>query len=144
MKFFNQDLCKKLFELGCISQTGYYWEWKKSEKVNNIFNEITEIPEGYKLIKVISASGERFIPAFSIYDFLSDEEYAEKNCKKIIALEVCVDCGKSRDKTCLPPTRKAHAEFCPGWQYLKLTLAHSKNQEAYIEQAVNMVINGKV
>lgn len=133
MKFFNQNLCKKLSELGCISETNFAW-------IFDDYNEWEAVPtEPYDMTSSLKYTDGPY-DAFSIYDFLSDEEYAEENCKKIIALEVCVDCGKSRDKTCLPPTRKAHVGLCSGWQYLKLTLAHSKNQEAYIEEAVESVI----
>lgn len=100
MKFFKKELCKQLDDLGCVSETqfAYYHNWPSP------IYDIAIYPKPHEQIIICNA--------FSIYDFLSDEDYAEENCRKL---------------------SKAVRLF-------KQCIIESKNQEAYIEEAVNRVI----
>lgn len=113
MKFFKKELCEKLQKIGCVPTKEFYYtsEWPKVICVHE--SRFLEIPTS--------------APAFSIYDFLSDEGYAEENCFKVIK--------KNSEET--PQLKMFNlarlAEF-------KSELVFAKNQEAYIEEAVNRVI----
>lgn len=99
MKYFNKELCKKLVKIGCTSNTGLftgYCKCKESHFEDDPCPTLTQ--------------------SFSIYDFLSDEEYSKKNCKILDYFYKC----------------------------FRRELLESKNQESYIEIWVNRVINGKV
>jgi hypothetical protein len=104
MKFFKKELCEKLDKLGC---TPYY------NFINGNFGPA---------------------PHFSIYDFLSDEEYAEENCKKLF--------GDFEDFEC--PFCGATDVMIDTFKYEKCDLSLSKNQEAYIEEAVDRILNNNI
>ena len=80
MKFLSKEICEKLVELGCKSENGkgYYKHF------------------GYE------------VPAFYPYDFLSSEDYAISNCKKL----------------------------SPKWRRFRLDLLWAKDQVAFLEEAV--------
>lgn len=67
MKFYSKETSEKLVGLGCTSQSGMYW----AQKHHSDEWMITPIPLG------------THTPAFCIADFLSSEEYAIENAKKL-------------------------------------------------------------
>lgn len=120
MKFFKKELCKQLDDLGCVSETqfAYYHNWPSP------IYDIAIYPKPHEQIIICNA--------FSIYDFLSDEEYAYQNCFKLwgmkdIEHEVACDHGFES------LTEQAFV-------FYRKQLSEAENQEAYIEEAVDRVI----
>jgi len=116
MKFFKKELCIKLQKLKCAASNVAWW---RNDYPNNpsIYKDIDYItfqwPYTYKP-KFIKYGGlVHMVDAFSIYDFLSDEDYAEENCKNV---------------------------FRQKWRRGRLDLLWAKNQESYIEEAVDKVL----
>ena len=78
MKFFSKELSDKLQEIGCVSESKFYYEDVSIEMSSSIrgpfyYSEEPEQPISYTEI----------IPTFTIADFLNNEPYALENCKKI-------------------------------------------------------------
>lgn len=113
MKFFKKELCKKLEKLGCVSKTDFIYPEPSDE-----------FPFGayYRKAFPYSSKYTGCVYAFSIYDFLSDEEYAYENCRKVL---------------------QAYWGETDMMDYERNVLATSKNQEAYIEESVDGIMKEK-
>lgn len=105
MKFFKKELCEKLQKIGCVSESGFYYNFYDGDECAN---------------PVYCTANPREISAFSIYDFLSDEEYVEENLKKIFK-------------------NTFNSAF---WSIKtpKQFLVMDDNQEAFLEETVNMML----
>lgn len=71
MKFFSMKTCKELVELGCISRSGTYY-----------VNEgvlATAVPGGW----IPSKDIKDCYHAFTLHDFVSPEDYARENARKL-------------------------------------------------------------
>lgn len=116
MKFFNKELCEKLLKLGCVSETRFYWSAFHTKKLVGGKDDLdfngNPIPN---------------IQAFSVYDFLSDEEYSFGNCNKVFVGDW--EGSEYERRSMLVTERK--------------TLVDLDNQEAYIEESVNRVMNNE-
>lgn len=71
---------------------------------------------------------------FTIADFLSDEEYAKENCKKVWGFR-CPD--EALGKEC--PTDDGNRPHHWVWQQARIALLETENQEAFILAALEKV-----
>lgn len=80
MRFLRKDLCEKLSELGCVSQSGFFW-WKGHKE------EVKSEKESVWTLEFLGLDFEpsiSFIPAFDLSDFVENLPYAVENCKKLL------------------------------------------------------------
>lgn len=98
MKFFSLESSKKLAELGCVSKSNHFW---------SVFKEPLCEGDGASARFWPEYPFKAKTPAFTTPDFLSSEEYAIENCRKLwgdgdeaideygtlINLECRYDCG---------------------------------------------------
>lgn len=112
MKFFKKELCKKLLKLGCVSESDMFHWFGPGIDGEHLLHRSKFYPDDYL------ENREGNLPAFSIYDFLSDEEYCKENCKKVFG-------------------EKEHpGAWSFDWENERHRWLDSENQEAFIEEAV--------
>jgi hypothetical protein len=69
MRFLPKDICEKLVEMGCKSNSGH---WFRSDA--SIYGQLNEGDINYT----------EATPVFTLCDFVATEEYAKENCRKLL------------------------------------------------------------
>ena len=74
MRFLPKTTCEKLVKMGCVSKSGFYYikvtdEWEERAYYDPSGKDRSEV--------------EYCLSVFTLEDFLSTDEYAKENCRKI-------------------------------------------------------------
>lgn len=82
MRFLRKDLCEKLAELGCVSQSGFFWRRCKPLQYNP--NGAYDLELVFINLGASTPSDGYHTPAFDLSDFVENLPYAVENCKKLL------------------------------------------------------------
>lgn len=72
MRFLPKNICEKLVKIGLKSESGFYWGGFYGEGPYGPFKGEPKF-----------SSNEKSTPAFTLEDFVSTDEYAKENCRRL-------------------------------------------------------------
>lgn len=93
MKFLERKICEKLMNMGCKSESGFYW--LDSPDYPSLKSELERL--------YVDEYIETATIAFCLEDFVGTTDQARENCKKLFGLEHRIsheDQGRQFDRYC--------------------------------------------